>query len=184
MTLTPGKGDNSPSSTPQPWVRAAPATAGRVRDYWPRAVASCACARVHCRIFEQKTGCRLRVARAGAGIFLKMLWPRRSRRQRFHQGALGRLGRMGIEARVMAEQRRAIGANGFARVAHIDEDMRMVEGRLFSHAHELAGADLDHRDAGRVVEMGNDMLRHADTTTRLGVPLLSRRTIAIRIADS
>jgi hypothetical protein len=34
------------------------------------------------------------------------------------------------------------------------------------------------------VEMGNHVLCHADTTTRRGVALLSRRTIATRVADS
>ena len=84
----------------------------------------------------------------------------RSRRERFHQGALGGPGGMGIEPGVQAEQRGAIGADGFARIAHIDEHMGMVEGRLLSHAHELMGADLDHRHPRSVVEMGNDVLRH------------------------
>src|SRR6266436_10429889 len=108
---------------------------------------------------------------------------RGSRRQRFHQGALGWSCRVGIEARLVAEQGRAIWTNGFARIAHIDEDMRMVERRPFSHAHEFPGADLDHRHAWSIVEMGNDLIRHGDVPTRLRVTLLSRRTIAIRAAD-
>ena len=84
----------------------------------------------------------------------------------------------------MAKQRRAIGANGFVGTAHIDEDMGMIEGRLFSHAHEFAGADLDHWNAGCVVEMGNNMLCHTDITAPYGATLLSRRTIAIGGADS
>ena len=39
--------------------------------------------------------------------------------------------------------------------------MRMVERRRGAHAHEFLGADLDDRNAGVVVEVGNDRLSHA-----------------------
>src|ERR1700676_4584217 len=38
--------------------------------------------------------------------------------------------------------------------------MRVIEWRIGAHAHEFLRADLDHRDAEIVVEMGNDMVGH------------------------
>jgi hypothetical protein len=38
--------------------------------------------------------------------------------------------------------------------------MRVIERSQFALAHELARADLDDRDARRVVEVRNDPLRH------------------------
>jgi hypothetical protein len=38
--------------------------------------------------------------------------------------------------------------------------MRVVERRLGADAHEFAGADLDHRDAGIVVEVRDDVFGH------------------------
>src|SRR6266567_1572400 len=57
-------------------------------------------------------------------------------------------------------ERRAIGADDLVVVAEIEEDMRMVERRVGAHAHELLRADLDHRDAGIVVEVRDDMVGH------------------------
>ena len=37
----------------------------------------------------------------------------------------------------------------------------MIERRHLALAHELARADLDHRDPGGVVEVRNDPVRHA-----------------------
>src|SRR5690348_16046847 len=59
------------------------------------------------------------------------------------QGAFGRTRRMRIERRVELVERRAIGADDLAVVAHVEEDVRMIERRRRAHAHELLGADLD-----------------------------------------
>src|SRR5947209_2826663 len=61
----------------------------------------------------------------------------------------------------IAEQGRAVGADDFALVTHVEENMRMVERRPRADAHELLGADLDHRPPGIVVEMRNDVFGHA-----------------------
>ena len=45
-------------------------------------------------------------------------------------------------------------------VAHVEKDVRMVERRQRADALELARADLDHRHARIVVEMGNDVVGH------------------------
>jgi hypothetical protein len=66
---------------------------------------------------------------------------------------------MRIEIRIVAEQGRAIGADTLGCVAHIDEDVGMVERRIFPNAHEFLGADFDYRHAGRVVEVGDDIFR-------------------------
>src|SRR5690348_15447361 len=75
-------------------------------------------------------------------------------------GAFGRPRRAGIERRVVAVEGRAVGADDLAVVAHVEEDMRVVERRPRAHAHELVRPDLDHRHARVVVEMGNDRFRH------------------------
>jgi hypothetical protein len=67
---------------------------------------------------------------------------------------------MRIKAGVVAIERRAIGADHLRGLAHVEKDMRVVEWRHFPHAHELLGADLDHREAGSIVNVGNDSLRH------------------------
>ena len=68
---------------------------------------------------------------------------------------------MRIERRVVAIKRRAIWADDFVLVAHIEKDVRMIERRLGTNAHEFVRADLDHRNTGIVVEMWNDVIRHA-----------------------
>src|SRR5580698_4990321 len=60
--------------------------------------------------------------------------------------ACGKVGGVAIE-------RRAIGADDLVVVAEIEEHMRMVEGRIGPHAHELLRADLNDGNAGIVVEM-------------------------------
>src|SRR4051812_12347929 len=78
----------------------------------------------------------------------------------FGQGAgLGPC-RMGIERRIVTVKRRAIGTDDLAIVTHVEEDMRVVERRLGADAHEFARADLDHGNAGLVMEMRNDVVGH------------------------
>ena len=74
---------------------------------------------------------------------------------------------MRIELRIEAKQRRAIGANDLVVVAHVAEDVRMIKRRRRPHAHEFTRADLDHRYAGIVVEVRDDVVGH-------GGPLLNR----------
>src|SRR6478609_9274985 len=68
---------------------------------------------------------------------------------------------MGVEGGIQTEQGRAIWTDDLGGVAHVEIDMGMVERRHFALAHELVRADLDHRDAGRVMEMRNDLVGHA-----------------------
>ena len=44
--------------------------------------------------------------------------------------------------------------------AHVDEDVRMIEGWHRTHAHEFLGADTDRGDAGLVVEMRDSVVGH------------------------
>ena len=65
-----------------------------------------------------------------------------------------------VEFRVVAVQGRAIFADDLVVVAHVAEYVRMVERRPRADAHEFLRADLDHRDAGFVVEMRYGMVGH------------------------
>jgi hypothetical protein len=56
--------------------------------------------------------------------------------------------------------RRAIGADGVICVAHVDENMRMIERGEGAHAHEFLGADPDTWDAGLIVEMRGAVVCH------------------------
>src|SRR5471032_3221285 len=79
---------------------------------------------------------------------------------RFGQGAFGRPSRVRIEHRVVTVERRAIRTDDLVVAAHVEKDMRVVERRLGAHAHEFARADFDLGQAGIIVEMGNDVVRH------------------------
>src|SRR3954467_14672953 len=57
-------------------------------------------------------------------------------------------------------ERRAVRTDDLVVVAGIEEHMRMGERRIGAHAHELLRADLDHRDAGVVMEVRDDMVGH------------------------
>src|SRR5205814_10436397 len=61
----------------------------------------------------------------------------------------------------MAEERRAIRTDDFLIAPHVEENVRMIEGRNGSDALELPGADLDDGHSGRIVKMRNDVIRHA-----------------------
>ena len=60
----------------------------------------------------------------------------------------------------MTVERRAIWANHFGFIAHVKEDMRMIERRSGADAHKFSGTDFDHRHAGIIVKMGNNMIHH------------------------
>src|SRR5450432_91596 len=76
------------------------------------------------------------------------------------QHAFGRPGLTGLEVGGITIKRRAIGADDFVVVAEIEKNMRVIEGRIGAHAHELLRADLNDRNAGIIVKMGNGMVRH------------------------
>lgn len=60
----------------------------------------------------------------------------------------------------MDVMRRAIRADRVIRVAHVDENMRMIEWGKGAHAHEFLRADPDTRDAGLIVEMRSAVVCH------------------------
>ena len=64
------------------------------------------------------------------------------------------------QRRVVAVERRAIGADVFAVLAHVAEHVRVIERRLGTDAHEFLGADVDDRNAEVVVEVRNDRVGH------------------------
>lgn len=67
---------------------------------------------------------------------------------------------MRSETRIVTIERRAIGADDLVLIAHVEEHVGVVERRPCPHAHEFARTDLDDRDAGVVLEVRNDVLRH------------------------
>src|SRR5205807_5582984 len=73
-----------------------------------------------------------------------------------------------MEMRVVDIMRRAIGADGIVIVAHVDENMRMVEGWQSADAHEFLGADPHLRNARLVVVMRHAMGGHDRSKLRRG----------------
>src|SRR5580692_1442874 len=73
-----------------------------------------------------------------------------------------------IEMRVINIMRRAIGTDRVVIVAHVDENMRMVEGRQSADAHEFLGADPHVRNARLVVVMRRAMGGHDLSKSRRG----------------
>jgi hypothetical protein len=66
------------------------------------------------------------------------------------------------ERGVVAIEGRAIGANILDVITHVAEDVRMVLWWQRTHAHEFLGADLDDWNAKVIMEMRNDLVRHAN----------------------
>jgi len=84
---------------------------------------------------------------------------------------------MAVKRGLVFKQGRAIGADSFRIVAHVDENMRMIEGRQRADAHEFLRAHTHERDTRLVVEMGRGMFSHGFLSVRSkGVQLL--RTIS------
>ncbi len=69
--------------------------------------------------------------------------------------------------RVVDIMRRAIGADGIVIVAHVDENMRMVEGRQCADTHKFLGADPHLRNARLVVVMRRAMGGHDPSESRM-----------------
>ena len=67
---------------------------------------------------------------------------------------------VGFQACVEAVERRAIGADDFRLAAHVEENMRMIEGGFGADALELAHADPDLAHARLVAEFRCLAARH------------------------
>ncbi len=83
-------------------------------------------------------------------------WNRRSNAVEFALAGVG----MAVQGRVVDVERRAIGADGFRALAHVDENVRMVEGRQGADAHEAMRADFHARQAGLIVEVRRGVVSH------------------------
>jgi len=71
---------------------------------------------------------------------------------------------MRIKCRVVSIERRAIRADDVLTLAHVEENMGMIVRWRRPDAHELPGTDLDHRHPRVVVEVGDDMFRHSNSS--------------------
>ena len=86
---------------------------------------------------------------------------------------------MRIELRIVAVERRAVGADDLALFADVQVYMGMIEWRLGADAHELPCSDLDDGDTNVVMEMRNDVIGHDSVRG-----WMTRRTIATLSAYS
>ena len=88
----------------------------------------------------------------------------------------------------MPIERRAVGTDDLAIVAHVEEHVRMVERRARADAHELRRSDLDDGNSRIILEMRNDMVGHRQNPKPLirsnRSPFETARTILIRGVDS
>jgi hypothetical protein len=66
-----------------------------------------------------------------------------------------------VKRRIELVERGAIGADLFGFRAHVEELMRMIEGRVGAHAHELLDPDLDCGMPGIVLKMRDFVASHA-----------------------
>src|SRR5262249_38306792 len=85
---------------------------------------------------------------------------------RLREGAFRRTRSMGRQRRIEPVEGRAIRTYDLGIAAHVEEDVRVVEGRHGADAHELLGADFDHADAGIVMEMRDDVAGHDRSPSR------------------
>jgi hypothetical protein len=67
---------------------------------------------------------------------------------------------MRIQHPIAPIKRRAVGANDFGIPAHVEEDVRMIERGERTDTHELVRTNLDDRDAGLIMKVGDDPLGH------------------------
>src|ERR1700761_6448235 len=74
--------------------------------------------------------------------------------------AFGRAGFAGGEIGGIAIQGRAIRADDLVVIAEIEEHVRVVERWIGADAHEFLRSDLDHRDAGVIMEVRNNVVGH------------------------
>lgn len=76
------------------------------------------------------------------------------------EDAAGRIGLRGLQRRIVAIERGTVGADLLVLVAHIDEDMRVIERNGCPRAHEFLDADLDHAVSAVVLEVRNCVAGH------------------------
>jgi hypothetical protein len=67
---------------------------------------------------------------------------------------------IGPQIRIIDEEGRAVGAYDLIVRAHIEVNMRMVDGRSGAHTLELFHADMDFFDSDVVMEMRYSNFRH------------------------
>src|SRR5690606_280950 len=72
----------------------------------------------------------------------------------------GRVGLVSLKLRIVAVQRRAVRADLFGLVAHVEEDVRVVEGRVSPNAHELLHPNRDRGMTCVVLEMRYRVASH------------------------
>src|SRR5690349_12988215 len=100
------------------------------------------------------------------------------------QRAFRRACRMGPKRGIVTKERRAIGTDDLACIAHVEEHVWLTKRSQLARAHGLPRADLADRDARRVVEVMNNPLRHVlrppSTRPSLRLPR-PRGTIASRV---
>src|SRR5690348_6947030 len=85
------------------------------------------------------------------------------------EDAAGRIGLIRLQRRIVAIERRAVGAYLIVLVAKIDEDVGMIIGNRSASAHEFLHADFDDAMSAVVLEMGNIVAGHDDLRMRLAV---------------
>src|SRR6476659_3723260 len=79
-----------------------------------------------------------------------------------HEHAGLRIALGGFKGWIVVVQRRAIRTDQIRPIAHIEINVRMVEGRRGAHALEFLDADLDAVDAFVVYEMRHQRLSHGN----------------------
>jgi hypothetical protein len=94
------------------------------------------------------------------------------------QGAGRRHRFVGCERLIVSVERRAIRADEFRIVAHVAEDVGMIERWQGANAHESGSADLDNGNPEIVVEMRNYSICHV-----LACSLPKESTITTRYRD-
>src|SRR5690606_27158974 len=67
---------------------------------------------------------------------------------------------VGMKLCIVAIKRRAIRANHFGFITHVEKHMRMIERRVCTDAHEFLHADFDGSMAGVVLKVRNDVIGH------------------------
>jgi len=65
-----------------------------------------------------------------------------------------------MKLRIVAIERRAIRADDFALITHVEEDMWMIERRIRADAHEFLHADLNGIMASVILEVWDDVIGH------------------------
>jgi hypothetical protein len=65
-----------------------------------------------------------------------------------------------MKLRIVAVECRAIRANDFAFVTHVEEDVWMIERRIRTDAHEFLHADFNGIMASVILEVWDDVIGH------------------------